>query len=362
MNKSIALFLCFLFVYTPLSYAQNLLDTNFENRICDSDTSVSESQRIYTPGDSCFLNNWKSLVGTNPHLVERDTELIFAINFGKRTLVDSLYKLYRDYLQGEFDAPLEKGVWYIFSAEIMASPSSTVGISDFEVFLGYKDLDSILSPYWNKGIEPQIKNKDLVTPAAYFAYKKEWRSFERYFKAKGGETYLVIGNFLNTPFPYCNISKKDWDKKTGNLPDAMYWMRNVKLTKLPPPENYINKIPESIKTGDKLTLSTIKFEVNKSVIQKTSYDEVEELAALLQSKGAEVHIIGHTDSAGEEVHNLKLSEQRAVSLKNLLMDFGVSAQQITTEGKGETTPVADNATPEGRAQNRRVEIKVLNVE
>lgn len=361
MKKMIVLSLCFFFVCTSFTYAQNLLDTNYENRGCDTSAVVAETQRIYTPGDSCYLSNWKSLVGTKPHLVERDTELVFAINFGKRMLVDSLYQLYRDYLQAEFEAPLEKGIWYIFSAEIMADTSSTVGISDFEVFFGKKDLAPILSPYRNKGITPQIKNKDLVTPAGQFAYKSEWRSFERYFRAKGGESYLLIGNFLNHSFPYCNISKKDWDRKTGNLPDANYLVRNIKLTKIPPPENYVNKIPEDIKKGDKLTLSTIEFEVNKSVIQATSYSEVKELSELLKSKAAKVHIIGHTDATGEANHNMKLSNERAVALKKLLMDYGVSAQQISTEGKGETAPLADNATAEGRAQNRRVEIRILNV-
>ena len=68
-----------------------------------------------------------------------------------------------------------------------------------------------------------------------------------------------------------------------------------------------------------------------------------------------VVLSGHTDSIGKEAYNQKLSVKRAEAVAKTLEGFGVSAEKISTVGYGETRPIADNKTKEGRAQNRRVE-------
>ena len=69
-------------------------------------------------------------------------------------------------------------------------------------------------------------------------------------------------------------------------------------------------------------------------------------------------VVGYTDSVGSEASNLTLSERRAGSVADFLIAQGVPADKLTREGKGESDPVADNETAEGRAKNRRVEIYV----
>lgn len=69
--------------------------------------------------------------------------------------------------------------------------------------------------------------------------------------------------------------------------------------------------------------------------------------------------VGYTDSTGPAAYNLKLSERRANSVKEYLVSRGIAADRIYTEGKGEADPIATNATREGRAQNRRVEIEIV---
>ncbi len=69
-----------------------------------------------------------------------------------------------------------------------------------------------------------------------------------------------------------------------------------------------------------------------------------------------IDVVGHTDSVGSEQYNQGLSERRASSVRDYMVSKGVSPSLITTSGRGELEPVATNATPEGRAQNRRVEI------
>ena len=69
--------------------------------------------------------------------------------------------------------------------------------------------------------------------------------------------------------------------------------------------------------------------------------------------------VGYTDSIGTEQYNLGLSQRRANAVKEYLVSKGIAANRIYTEGKGEADPIASNATREGRAQNRRVEIEIV---
>ena len=74
----------------------------------------------------------------------------------------------------------------------------------------------------------------------------------------------------------------------------------------------------------------------------------------------QVEIAGHTDSDGPAAVNLGLSERRALTVRDYLINGGISASRLATHGYGETEPVADNSTTEGKAENRRVELRILN--
>lgn len=82
---------------------------------------------------------------------------------------------------------------------------------------------------------------------------------------------------------------------------------------------------------------------------------------LAKLQGADVQsikVIGHTDSQGTDEYNQKLSERRASSVVAFLLNQGLTPDKLTSQGKGESEPVADNDTEEGRAQNRRVELHI----
>lgn len=106
--------------------------------------------------------------------------------------------------------------------------------------------------------------------------------------------------------------------------------------------------------------SNLEFETNRAVIRPSSYPSLNELAHLLQERPtARLRLWGHTDNVGSPEFNLRLSLQRAESVKSYLERQGVPAERMFTEGFGRTIPVASNRTAAGRARNRRVEMKVL---
>ncbi|HHU93595.1 MAG TPA: OmpA family protein [Alcaligenaceae bacterium] len=102
------------------------------------------------------------------------------------------------------------------------------------------------------------------------------------------------------------------------------------------------------------------FDFDKSTIKPEGRQILDQVAEQVSTIELETLIAtGHTDSTGPDAYNQKLSERRANSVKEYLLSRGVPADRIYTEGKGESEPVATNATREGRAQNRRVEIEIV---
>ncbi|HKK71661.1 MAG TPA: OmpA family protein [Candidatus Krumholzibacteria bacterium] len=118
---------------------------------------------------------------------------------------------------------------------------------------------------------------------------------------------------------------------------------------------------ERIGEGIKITFdSGILFASNQATLEGPARANIEELARILKKyEDTNVLIEGHTDSQGSEDYNLELSRRRAQSVANYLAGQQVDATRFTLMGYGETQPVASNETPEGRRENRRVEIAIM---
>ncbi len=114
------------------------------------------------------------------------------------------------------------------------------------------------------------------------------------------------------------------------------------------------------KVIDRLTLH-INFDTNKSVIRPADVPELEKAVAFAgKYPDAGIAVEGYTDSRGSAKYNLALSDRRARAVKKYLVDKGgLNADRITSVGKGEADPIADNGTPQGRFENRRVEVLIL---
>jgi outer membrane protein OmpA-like peptidoglycan-associated protein len=114
--------------------------------------------------------------------------------------------------------------------------------------------------------------------------------------------------------------------------------------------------------GDQLLVnlpSEITFGVDSAQIQPQFYSALNNVAATFQKyPESYVDVIGHTDSTGSDQYNQALSERRAGSVSSYLTGQGVNQARLASFGQGETQPVADNNTPEGRQANRRVELRI----
>jgi outer membrane protein OmpA-like peptidoglycan-associated protein len=101
----------------------------------------------------------------------------------------------------------------------------------------------------------------------------------------------------------------------------------------------------------------INFETGSAAIQQDSFPQLEQVAQMLQSSPElKVEVGGHTDNVGTPDSNQKLSEARAKSVVAALVGKGISADRLTAKGYGQSSPIADNRSEEGRAKNRRVEL------
>lgn len=104
----------------------------------------------------------------------------------------------------------------------------------------------------------------------------------------------------------------------------------------------------------------VKFDFDKAAVRPESYAEIKTVAEFMnQYPQTTTTVEGHTDSVGTEAYNMELSKRRADAVREVMVDqYGVAADRVSAVGEGESNPVADNATAEGRAINRRVEASV----
>lgn len=280
---------------------------------------------------------------------------------------------YHEYLQGTLTEPLRPGVTYEISfwllqsdsvavkhiwslrrrrSPVLALASNNIGIYFLErshLSTSYPKL-SDFKPHFN--IEEIVASPD-----------GKWRKYTGTFTADKYYRAFLIGNFftdeqtkINKPAEAAEVPAKAM--KNGKfLPDrtkriAYYCIDDVNIQKYDP-----DKIKPiiAIETDKPYTFQNVYFETGESELLPGAEEELAALADFIQSKPAQrFEIGGHTDDVGEAADNQLLSEQRARTVYEFLLQLGVNEAQLTYKGYGESLPIADNRTPEGRQQNRRV--------
>ncbi len=124
---------------------------------------------------------------------------------------------------------------------------------------------------------------------------------------------------------------------------------------------YLRDIPlQPIKAGEAVVLRNIFFDTDRYDLKPASQSELERLVELLQrNPQMKIEISGHTDNVGTYAYNLELSKNRARSVMQFLIDAGVAANRLSSQGYADTRPIDNNDTDSGRANNRRTEFKIM---
>jgi outer membrane protein OmpA-like peptidoglycan-associated protein len=146
-----------------------------------------------------------------------------------------------------------------------------------------------------------------------------------------------------------------------NRRNYLFYSDNYSLKDKSPDSTYQKDIPlQPIEVNAAIVLKNIFFDYNKFELKSESQVELDKLVQLMNDNPTvKIQVEGHTDNIGNAAENLKLSENRAKSVLNYLVSKSIKAERMLAKGFGATKPVADNSTEQGRAQNRRTEIKVI---
>lgn len=129
---------------------------------------------------------------------------------------------------------------------------------------------------------------------------------------------------------------------------------------VPVKKEIVAELKKSLEKDGMLILYGINFQTNSATITTDSYNVLNQVVGVLQENPKfNILVEGHTDNVGSDAHNLKLSLDRANAVKTYFMTKGIEETRLTTNGKGENKPIADNSTEVGKGANRRVEIHLI---
>jgi outer membrane protein OmpA-like peptidoglycan-associated protein len=294
----------------------------------------------------------------------------------------------REYITVPLKENLKAGEEYIFSGYIsLAAEKHTnyQNFSNFEVAFTTKEY-RVQNPSFIF-LEPQ-----LHIPITFAQREMEWFYMSGKFRAKGGESYLLMGDFLSEVAigaqmeEYVSLSEEEkvkYLKKNRSFEvaleefnsfltnttksysircyldelclmpasDTLKGLCNYPVKKVTPPAPPIEK-PKPI------IIENIFFETGKSNLLPKSFKSLDSLANWLTTNPAvEIQITGHTDNRGNEKENSKLSADRAAAVKNYLTLKGAK-NNMRSDGLGSSSPITENETEQGRSRNRRVEFVI----
>ena len=194
-----------------------------------------------------------------------------------------------------------------------------------------------------------IERKPQVPATAeVFVEPARWTKVTGSFVADAPYNYLYLGHF--------------WDKETKpEIATGYYFIDDIYVESFKSeavdfePSRYY-QIEGSVAS---ILMENIYFETDKYELLPESFEELDKLVRILKKNpGIQIDIHGHTDSEGSLDHNITLSKNRAKAVREYLETNGIPTSRLSTAGHGYTKPIADNATNEGRQQNRRVEFLI----
>ena len=149
-----------------------------------------------------------------------------------------------------------------------------------------------------------------------------------------------------------------------NRKGYLFYSENYNISTTAPDSTFQADIPlQPLEANAHIVLKNVFFDTKRTELKPESITELDNVVKLMnENPKIKILIIGYTDNVGKPADNLALSKGRAVAVVNYLLDKGIRNERLSFKGLGETNPVADNKTEEGRALNRRTELSVVSVE
>ena len=175
-----------------------------------------------------------------------------------------------------------------------------------------------------------------------------WNHIAFSFNKRAFKAYINGTRVANLP----NVVQANWFyiQRHGYKHHTRCYIKNVRIAKGAVP------LYDRMMSDGKFITYGITFDVGKATIKPESMGEINRIVTLMtENPDLKFSVEGHTDSTGNPTSNQTLSEQRSQAIVAKLVEMGISADRLTAVGKGQSTPIADNSTDEGRAKNRRVE-------
>ena len=275
-----------------------------------------------------------------------------------------LYALnnYREYIQGRFSSPLQKGEKYDVSFYISLAEKSNYSLKKINFIL---TQNMVLTSYSTE-ITPNKIQKLLTDSFSInnienknsFNNKNNWILISKEITAKGGEKYITIGNFSNNS---STKTKKILKNKKNKMAYYYIDMVSVELVNKPLIQQYVIKIPKrkEIKLNKNYLFKNVIFDFNSIELSKPAKAEIDNIYEYLNSNlNTRIIITGHSDNLGSNKYNRLLTEKRAKSVMEYLIKRGINKNRIQSFGYGNSQPLSTNKTNEGRNKNRRVEFKI----
>ncbi len=278
-----------------------------------------------------------------------------------------------------------------------------VGMGGFDLYITRMNNDSTWTEPKNLGYPINTYSDEMgliIESAGQKAYFSSIRD-----KANGKDIFFFNLYESARPDPVSYLKGKVYDKATGKLLKADYELINLSTGKITmksttdPSGNFLVCLPSGFnyginvskpgylfysenfmfegkhtvaepfikkinlspfKVGEKIQLANVFYEVDSWELKDESKSELDNLVKLLsENKDLVMEIGGYTDSTGSDEYNLGLSEKRVMSVVKYLVNSGISAGRLKYKGYGNTSPIGDNVTAEGRKLNRRTEAKII---
>lgn len=226
------------------------------------------------------------------------------------------------------------------SPEISLAPIVFDWVSD-------KPITSATFPRYRDSIIEQIGETDILEiMGGYFEEEKNTSSLDDLGMARAIQARSL---FSSLPDNRIDLKSAMFQREAGSEKSRPFLATNFR--------RIIHN--ESVKEMEGRMVINFPHASDEMVTNVKLNEYLDDLVARLKTTSEKVHLVGHTDSTASPQRNQALGQKRANAIKNLLVAKGLSADRISTESRGETTPIASNDNANGRKQNRRVELTII---